>query len=190
MIRTLTGTATYILPDGIVVDVGGVGYLVAVPPRSVPRIGERIELLTYHHIREDGQALYGFSSIEELRLFTELLTVSSIGPKLALAILSAAVPDEILAAIEQDNLGFFQSLPGVGKKSAAKIIIELKGRITANRETTIPSGGGELIEALLALGYRPDEVQSVLGRLPSDLVETEAQVAWALRELGQSAVVR
>ncbi|MBI4032780.1 Holliday junction branch migration protein RuvA [Candidatus Berkelbacteria bacterium] len=190
MIRTLTGTVSHLMPDGLVVNVGGVGYLVAVPPRSIPHVGESIELFTYHHVREDELALYGFTTVGELQLFRELLTVPSIGPKMALAILSTAAPNDILSAIETDNLGFFQSLPGVGKKSAAKIIVELKGKLTANRETTIPSGGSELVEALMALGYRPDEVQAIVNQVPPDVRDTEAQVAWALRELGQPAPAR
>ncbi len=187
MIRTLSGTVTHLMADGIVVHVGGVGYLVAVAPRSVPRLGEPIELFTYHLVREDELALYGFASLDELELFKALLTVPSIGPKSALAILAAATPDQVRSAIEQDNLGFFQSLPGLGKKSAAKIIVELKGRITASRETTVPTQGSELLEALIALGYRPSEIQSILSQVPTDLESIQAQVTWALKQLGQTA---
>lgn len=184
MIRTLTGPVSHLMPDGIVVDVNGVGYLVTVPTRNIPPIGATSTFYIYTHVREDELALYGFASADELRLFRELLTVPSIGPKLALAILSAATPAEITTAIEQDNLGFFHSLSGVGKKSAAKIIVELKGKLTASGPTTIPFGGSHLLEALTTLGYRPDEVQSVLKSVPANL-SLEEQVTWSLQQLAR-----
>lgn len=185
MIRTITGTVTELMTDGMVVETAGVGYLVAVPARSVPALGAQVRVYTHHHVREDDEALYGFATPDELSLFEALLTVPSIGPKLALAILSAASPAELVSAVESDNLGFFQALPGLGKKSAAKIIVELKGKITSAGQTTIPGQGSELLEALVALGYRPSEVQALLGHVPDDLVSTQAQVTWALRQLGQ-----
>lgn len=185
MIRTLSGTITHLMSDGIVVNVGGVGYLVSVTPRSMSQIGTTADLFTYHHIREDDQALYGFSALEELQLFRELLTVPSIGPKLALAILSAAAPADILAAIEQDNLSFFQSLSGVGKKSAAKIIVELKGKLTGTRLTAIPQGRDELVSALTQLGYRSDEIQPIIQALPADLEDTQSQLTWSLKQLAR-----
>lgn len=185
MIRTITGTAQHLFPDGVVVDVGGVGYLVAVPARSAPRIGDAVSYMTYHHIREDGQALYGFTTSAELATFQLLITVPSIGPKLAMAILAVATPSDIASAVDTDNIGFFSSLPGVGKKSAAKIIVELKGKITASREVSVPGVGVELVDALTTLGYAPSEIQGVLARLPREHTTIQAQVTWALRELSQ-----
>lgn len=187
MIRTLAGTVTHLMPDGLVVHVGGVGYLVAVPLRSIPSLGESVEFFTYHLVREDEQALYGFATLDELSLFKALLTVPSIGPKSALAILSAASPTDIVRAVETDNLGFFQALPGLGKKSAAKIIVELKGKVTASGMVTIPNSQSDLLEALVTLGYRPSEVQALLGHVPADLESIQAQVTWALKQLGQPA---
>ncbi|MGI6103684.1 MAG: Holliday junction branch migration protein RuvA [Patescibacteria group bacterium] len=185
MIRSLRGTIAGQGLAGSILEVSGVGYLVSVPPRSAGRVGEERQYFTHHHVREDDEALYGFETMEELELFESLLTVPSIGPKLALAILSAATPDQIRSAVDSDNLGFFQSLPGVGKKSAAKIIVELKGKITASRETIIPGGGSELVDALTALGYAPEEIQHVVGKLPAELDGIQAQVTWALRELAR-----
>ncbi|MBI2589756.1 Holliday junction branch migration protein RuvA [Candidatus Berkelbacteria bacterium] len=185
MIRTLRGEMTHHFPVGVVIEVAGVGYLVAVPARSVPQIGEQVFLFTYQHVREDELALFGFATLAELELFKLLLTVPSIGPKLGLTILSTATPDEIAAAVERDNLGFFQSIPGLGKKGAAKIIVELKGKIVAGREITIPGGGSELYDALVTLGYASAEIQEILKRLPKEKTSLEEQVAWALREAAQ-----
>lgn len=186
MIRSIRGTCIHVLATGCILDVNGIGYLALVPPRSIGRANEEKQYFTHHHVREDDEALYGFETMDELELFESLLTVPSIGPKLALAILSAATPNEIRSAVDGDNIGFFQSLPGVGKKSAAKIIVELKGKITASRETTIPGGGSELVEALIALGYVPSEIQRVIGKLPTEYTDVQSQVTWALRELGRS----
>lgn len=182
MIRTIAGTVTLKDPQGIVIETGGIGYLVSVPNRSVRELGKQVRLVTYHHIKEDGQALYGFETTGELSLFEQLITVSSIGPKLALSILSVATPDDIVAAVSTDNVGFFQAISGIGKKSALKIIIELKGKLTGEASSAIPSGGLLLADALAGLGYGTPEIQHVLQRVPTGLGDEE-QVAWALREL-------
>ncbi|MEK7184049.1 MAG: Holliday junction branch migration protein RuvA [Patescibacteria group bacterium] len=182
MIRTIAGTILFRMADGIVVDIGGLGYLVSTPSRYDLVVGQQVSLWTYHHIKEDGQALYGFETVEELGLFEQLLSVSSIGPKLGMAILSVATPTDLIGAVNADNVGFFQSISGVGKKSALKIIIELKGRLTGQVSTSVPSGGLALNDALTSLGYAPVEIQRVIQRVPVGLND-EAQVAWALREL-------
>lgn len=184
MIRTISGTISYQSLGGVVVEVGGLGYLVSIPARVQFVVGTQIRFFTYHSIKEDSQALFGFESMAELELFEQLITVSSIGPKLAMAILSAAKPDDIVAAVTTDNVGFFQAISGVGKKSALKIIIELKGKFGGETGSVIPSGGLLLSDALSHLGYAPVEIQRVLQRVPAGLND-EAQVAWALRELAQ-----
>lgn len=184
MIRTVRGTVTYLGSSELVVETGGIGYLVTIADRSMRAVGSTTQFFTYHHVREDGQALFGFETMEELALFEQLLTVQSIGPKLAMAILSVATPPEIVSAVVQDNAGFFQAIPGVGKKSALKIIIELKGKLTGQSGVAVPTGGLALADALAGLGYAPTEVQQVIGRVPADLSD-EAQVGWALRELAQ-----
>lgn len=182
MIRTIRGTVTHRLPQGVVIEVGGLGYLVSVPIRSIPTVGTDIALFTYHHIREDIQALYGFLSIDELNTFEALLTVPSIGPKLAMTILGAATPGDISTAVVTDNVGFFKSLPGVGGKSAAKIIVELRGKLGGSSVVSVPSAGADLIDALVALGYRPADLQSILKVVPAGL-NLSQQVAWSLRQL-------
>jgi len=143
-----------------------------------------VQYFTYHHIREDGQALYGFGTIEDLETFEALLTVPSIGPKLAMTILSAATPAEISIAVASDNIDYFKSLPGVGGKSAAKIIVELKGKFTGDSSVSIPSSATGLLDALTALGYAPRDLGEVLKSVPSDL-DLSGQVSWSLKLLGQ-----
>lgn len=182
MIRSVTGEVIQIGLQQLVIETAGIGYLVSVTKRTNKQLGEQVRLFTYHHIKEDGQALYGFEAMAELQLFEQLISVSSIGPKLALSILSVAKPEEIISAVSADNVGFFQAISGIGKKSALKIIIELKGKLTGEASSVMPSGGLLLADALVSLGYATIEIQQVIQRVPVGLGD-EAQVAWALREL-------
>lgn len=182
MIRTIAGTITQIDLQQLVVETAGIGYLVLVTKRTAGQLGGQVRLFTHHHIKEDGQALYGFETMFELQLFEQLISVSSIGPKLAMSILSVAKPEDIISAVSTDNVGFFQAISGIGKKSALKIIIELKGKLTGESSSVMPSGGLLLADALASLGYATIEIQQVIQRVPIGLGD-EAQVAWALREL-------
>ena len=181
MIRTLIGQVTHHLGAGIILDVHGVGYFVAVPLRALPAVGAELQLFTHHHIREQEQSLYGFSSLDELQLFEQLLTVSGIGPKSALTVLSVATPADIAHALDTENVAFFSAVPGLGKKSAAKIIVELKGKIAP----AASSVGSDLVSALTALGYRSQDVQPLLRELPPHLETTQEQLAWFLKELSR-----
>lgn len=182
MIKTISGRITEITSPGeLIVETGGIGYGLTVPKRSRLSVLQQVKLYTYHLIRENEQHLYGFESKSEVEIFNHLIGVNSVGPKLAMSIMSAASTDEIRSAIDQNNIGFFQSLPGVGKKSAAKIIVELKGKLSTG-EVVLPTVGSELAEALHGLGYTNSEIQPILKKLPADLADTESQVAWALKE--------
>ncbi len=185
MIRTLRGTLTAHAGDGVILELGGIGYGIRTPLRSRGQLGAERRFFIHHHVREDEQLLFGFDTMEELNLFELLITVPSIGPKLAMAILSIAAPADIIGAVNTDNAGFFQAIPGLGKKSALKIIVELKGKFGGASSTSVPSGGLVLADALTGLGYDAAEVQSVVARVPAGLTDTE-QVGWALRELGQA----
>lgn len=181
MIRSLTGTIAHQLPTGVIVDVAGVGYLVAVPLRVNPTLHSVVTLFTHHHVREQEQSLYGFLTLDELAAFESLLAVSGIGPKSALAILSIASADQLTKALETDDVSFFASIPGSGKKTAAKIIVELKGKLAP----ASTSGSTELRDALAALGYGPRDLGPLLQVLPPELTETRLQLNWILRQLGQ-----
>jgi Holliday junction DNA helicase RuvA len=132
MIARLAGTLATRDAEASIVDVGGVGYLVAHSLHTysdLPRVGERVELLTHLHVREDVLQLYGFSSADERRLFELLLGVSGVGPKVALAVLSGLAPASFARAIADENLGALTRIAGVGKKTAERIVIDLRDKI-------------------------------------------------------------
>ena len=181
MIRSLTGTVTYHVTSGVILTVAGVGYLVAVPLRSLPTIGANVTLFTHHHVREQEQSLYGFSSLDELAAFEQLLAVSGIGPKSALTVLSVATPADLEKAIDADDVGFFAAVPGIGKKTAAKIIVELKGKLASVES----SGSSELRDALASLGYVPRDVEPLLRTMPANLSDTQAQLSWLLKQFSK-----
>ena len=183
MIRSLSGSVSYHTPKGVIVDVHGVGYLVAVPLRSLPRVGSDVMLFIHHHIREDTQALYGFQTLHELELFERLLEVNSIGPKSALGILSVATSDEIAKAVESGDQSFFTRVPGLGKKSALKILVELKGKLLTSGEAEFQNSHHELIEALESLGYQARDVEPIARDIPSDLTDLQSQLTWVLKNL-------
>lgn len=181
MIRSLAGTVTHLMRDGVVVDVSGVGYLVNVPLRELPHVGQVVRYCTYHHIRADAQALFGFTDPAALAAFQQLLKVPSIGPKSALAILSVVAPADLARAVEQGDAAFFASIPGIGTKSAAKIIVELKGQV--GDFAGLGNATSELIEALKGLGYREADIAPLLRDLPADTPDLQAKLTWVLRRL-------
>lgn len=140
MIARLTGTLAEKSVTGSTVDVAGVGYAVAHSLHTfedLPALGERVELLTHLHVREDVLQLYGFSSALERRMFELLLSVSGVGPKVALAVLSGLTPDSLARAIREENLGALTRITGVGRKTAERIVIELRDRVAPS-----PAAGG------------------------------------------------
>lgn len=170
MISYIKGTVAYIEEEGIVVDHNGMGFLVRTPDQVMNRFknGQDIMLYTYMYIREDAMALYGFISREELKTFRILLTVNGVGPRIALAVLSAMSVEELYYAIISDDSKAISRTPGIGLKGAKKIILELKGKldltdigITEDGMTNSDSGSVNLrndsiadaISALAALGY-------------------------------------
>jgi Holliday junction DNA helicase RuvA len=171
--------------DGLVIDVGGVGYLVSATPSVLRRADSAAELTveTYLHVREDALQLYGFADPAERALFVRLLGVSGIGPKVALAIVSSASPDELQRAIARKDSARFQAIPGIGKKTAERIVLELEGSIA---ETVAVAGGEdgptELVarDALVELGYSLVEAEHALAGVDPDL-PAEERVREALR---------
>jgi holliday junction DNA helicase RuvA len=185
MISRLRGAPAACTPDGLVLDVGGVGYLVAATPsalRQAEGAGE-VTLETYLHVREDTLQLYGFADPSERELFVQLLGVSGIGPKVALAVVSSSPPGELRRAIAREDAARFQVIPGIGKKTAERIVLELKGSIA----DAIEHGVGhptshELVarDALVELGYSVVEAEHALARVDPDL-PAEERVREALR---------
>lgn len=167
MITHLEGELRQAHPTSIVVDVGGVGYECIIPLSSfdrLPRKGERVTVLTHLHLREDGMVLYGFMTEDERGLFRMLIGVSGIGPKIAVGILSGVSPRNFCSAIRQGSVPMLSAVPGIGKKKAERLILELKDRIGAlgagGEERGAPVEGREENDAVLALvslGYSQAE---------------------------------
>jgi Holliday junction DNA helicase RuvA len=177
VIASISGTIVEILPDGAVVDVHGVGYRLFMPSTAIaalPGLGKTVRAQTHLHVREDAMTLYGFSTIEQRDLFAVLLGVGGIGPKGALAVLSVYSPDSFRKALVTEDLDALTLIPGVGKKTAARMILELREKLALPELEVVPGGNGKrtvLVEvkgALLNLGYTPAEARSALESLPDD----------------------
>jgi holliday junction DNA helicase RuvA len=165
MIARLTGRPSGRTRDGIVLDVGGVGYLVRATVRALQKAegAKEVELDTYLHVREDALQLYGFAEPAERELFEQLLSVSGVGPKVALAIVSGSTPRDLRRAIALEDTTRFVAIPGIGKKTAQRVVLELKEKLGLEAEIG-PAGGPELVarDALVELGYSPVEAERAL----------------------------
>lgn len=196
MFEYVKGRVDFIGPEYIVVDNGGIGYQIHTPnPFSFSKDnGTEVQVFTYHYVREDLIALYGFQSREEKALFTRLLNVTGIGPKGALAILASGEPQQVVRAIEDEDEAFLIKFPGVGKKTARQMILDLKGKLQNivpdyfpnlfNEEE--PGFSHELDEALLALkalGYSEKEVHKVTPELKKEKLNTDQYIKKALQKL-------
>jgi Holliday junction DNA helicase RuvA len=170
--------------EGLVLDVGGVGYLVAATPSALARAGSsELTLETYLHVREDALQLYGFADADERALFVSLLGVSGIGPKVALAVVSSSPPAELRRAIALGDAARFQVIPGIGKKTAERIVLELKGSLPDGVEHRVDApASAELVarDALVELGYTVVEAERVLAAVDPGL-PAEERVREALR---------
>lgn len=182
MIERITGTVASKAAEGIVVDVGGVGFLLEVSGvtlRDVPAVGVQTMLYTHMHVREDALQLYGFSSEEERGLFRLLLGVSKIGPKMALAVLSCRRAPDLKKALANGDVALFASVPGIGKKTAERLILELREKMgDAGLAGGAPPAAGALVdegplamarEALVELGYSVSEADKLLSQLDVNL---------------------
>lgn len=185
MISRLRGAPVGRTVDGLVLDVGGVGYLVAATPSAL-RLADGVTEMTvetYLHVRDDALQLYGFADAAERALFLHLLGVTGIGPKVALAIVSSAPPADLHRAIALGDIARFQAIPGIGKKTAERIALELKDSIADTIEPGVEIGTPrELVarDALVELGYSVVEAERALARVDPDL-PAEERVREALR---------
>lgn len=188
MIASLNGTLAAKGKDFVVVQMGGVGFRVYVPQtllEGTGRLGEELSLFTHLHVRENELTLYGFRSEEELGLFRLLLGVSGIGPRVALSILSALPPDRLEAAIAQEDVTTLARVKGIGRKTAEKLVFDLKDKVSAALEFGEPQGllsqmDADLIAALTGLGYSVAEAQEAIRHLPDEPLPLEEQVRLAL----------
>ena len=184
MIARLRGTPVGRRGDGLVLDVGGVGYLVQATPSALRRAGAGAEvtLETYLHVREDALQLYGFAEPAERELFELLLGVSGVGPKVALAIVSGSPPAELRRAIALDDTARFEAIPGIGRKTAQRVVMELKGSVAAATEPRDAGTSPHLVarDALVELGYSVLDAEQALADVDPDL-PPEERVRLALR---------
>ncbi len=194
MIHRLRGQLVEKDVEGVVVDVGGVGYRVSASTttlRALPSIGEECVLHTRMVVREDAMLLFGFSDRGERAAFDALTAVSKVGPKLALAILSRMSPQEVVEAVGRGDILKLASVPGLGKKTAERLVLELKGKNLAAFDAGLLGGAGEAIggpyvearEALAALGYSVEEAENALKEVPPQ-DSVQGYVKEALRRIG------
>jgi holliday junction DNA helicase RuvA len=188
MIALLSGEVAVRRGDHVVVSCGGVGYRLAVSAetlRHVPRVGAAVTLFSHLIVRDDALALYGFATEEERDLFLLLIGVQSVGPKMALAVLSGGSPRELLAAVAAGDTARLQAVPGIGKRTAERIVVELREKVgTAPAEDPIVITRGDdprtlAREGLLGLGFNPQEADGLLDGAPGDT--PEALIAHALK---------
>jgi Holliday junction DNA helicase RuvA len=176
-------------PDGLVLDVGGVGYLVAATPSAVRKAdgAEEVVVETYLHVREDTLQLYGFAERAERELFIQLLSVNGVGPKVALAIVSGSPADELRRAIVREDTARFQAIPGIGKKTAERIVLELKEKLAASVSIAPVGGSGDVDDhvvardALVELGYSLTDAERALSQTDASATPEE-RVRQALRK--------
>ena len=179
MISRLCGRPVARRPDGLVLDVNGVGYLVAATPSAL-RLAERgaeVSLETYLHVRDDALQLYGFAEAAERELFEHLLSVSGVGPKVALAIVSGSTPEELRRAIVLEDTARFEAIPGIGKKTAQRVVLELKETMASAAYASEVRQANDTRfvarEALVELGFSVIEAEQALARIDPELAPEE-----------------
>ena len=174
MIGRLIGTLAEKSPPQLLIDVNGVGYEVDVPMSSfynLPALGERVTLLTHFVVREDAQILFGFLTHDERATFRQLVKISGVGPRTALSILSGLSVNELAQAISLQETGRLVKVPGIGKKTAERLLLELKGKLgdaLAAPASVASSAQADILQALVALGYSDREAAAALKQLPPD----------------------
>lgn len=195
MIASLRGKLASLGKDSLVVDVGGVGFRLFVPQTVLDALGalgasgQEVELSTHLHVRENELTLYGFGSDEELALFRLLQTVQGIGPRAAMALLSALPPERLRAALAQEDVPALTRVPGIGLKTAKKLAFELKDKVAAEAPVgglrpTLTEADADLIGALTGLGYSVAEAQEAIRALPGGPLPFEERVRLALAYFG------
>jgi holliday junction DNA helicase RuvA len=193
MIGSVRGRLASKLPPLIVVECGGVGYEIETPMSTfleLPQVGADVFLHAHLLVREDAQILFGFSTVEEKTLFRSLLKVSGVGAKMALAVLSAMSVADFQRCVQHEDAAMLTKIPGIGRKTAERLIIEMRDRVakvlvipkTAAGRAAAPDARGEAFDALVALGYKPNEVKQLLGRLDTANQSAEDIIRSALKK--------
>jgi len=186
MIATLSGKVSQLLPTSVIIEIAGVGYEVRMPVRDLAKLKTEkpARLFIYEHIREESHDLYGFAEPETKALFEQLVGVSGVGPKMALAILSSVDADTVRAAIANEGVEVLQSVPGVGARTAARIIIELRNKALGDVRG-LGTGADITYEALRRLGYSASQARSAAASVPRTVTSDEERIKLALKELAK-----
>jgi len=191
MIGKLTGTLSDKNPPMLLVDCGGVGYEVHVPMSTfynLPAVGDKVSLLTHFVVREDAQILYGFGSPAEREAFRQLIKISGVGPRTALSVLSGMSVSELAQAVTLQEAGRLVKVPGIGKKTAERLLLELKGKLGADiglPASVANDAQADILQALLALGYSDKEAAVSLKALPADVGVSDG-IKLALKALSRA----
>lgn len=193
MIGKLTGTFINFYKNALLIDISGVGFTVSVPTRTLTTLGKKgkkVSLFTHTYVREDALALYGFETQEELFLFEKLLSIAGIGAKIALAVLSAGSILQIRKAVMSSDVDFFTSIPGVGKKNAQRLIVELKSALGEEEDLSLleirSESYEEVLKALKQFGFSVKEVREALSSIKDkDKLDTEQLLKEALKIIGK-----
>lgn len=191
MIAQLTGRVVAKTPTAVVIDVGGVGFRVVMSTSSLialPAEGDEVTVHTHLYVREDELSLFGFESAEEKILFEQLITVSGVGPKVALSVLSALNPDSFAQALAHEDVALLSSVPGIGKKTAQRMILDLKDRLSVSGATTLTKSAQdsatEVHAALLGMGFSSAEVAAALAGFAGPADDAQSLLKYGLRRLG------
>ncbi len=191
MIGRLSGLLAEKTPPQVLLDVGGVGYEVDVPMSTfynLPAVGERVTLLTHFVVREDAQLLYGFLTAAERSTFREVVKISGVGPRTALSILSGLSVAELANAVATQDGARLVKVPGIGKKTAERLLLELKGKLGPDLSlppsAVVGESGNDIVQALVALGYNDREAQAALKALPAGVGVSEG-IKLALKALNK-----
>ena len=188
MIGRLVGTLAEKSPPQLLIDVNGVGYEVDVPMSSfynLPALGERVTLLTHFIVREDAQILFGFLTHDERQAFRQLIKITGVGPRMALSLLSGLSVGELAQAVARQETGRLVKVPGIGKKTAERLLLELKGKLgdaLVAPATVASDAQADILQALVALGYSDREAAAALKSLPADASVSEG-IKLALKSL-------
>jgi Holliday junction DNA helicase RuvA len=190
MIATLEGILEYRGDDSVVINVGGIGFRVYVSSPTLSQLGAikgKVSLYTHLHVREDNISLYGFAYSEELTLFRSLISVSGVGTRLALSLLSALNPEKLVMAITSGDIDLLSQTPGIGKKMASRLVVELRGKLEKDwREVALPLAPerADVLAALTGLGYSVTEATKAMSRLPdSEDLSLEDKIKMALQQM-------
>ena len=186
MISYLKGKIKHQANDHLILEVGNIGYQVYVTPFLIAekKAGEEMELYTHQYVRENSLDLYGFPTHKELEIFEKLIGISGVGPKTALGVLTVNKPDDILKGIEPGDDKIFTKVPGIGGKTAQRIILELKGKLENIGESALSKEDEEVIEALVSLGYKKNDVRRALEKVEVT-GDSAARIRGALKVLGR-----